>query len=545
MRLLGLVASLSLVLPACLFDGPLSNPAFTTCVDDAECMDVDARHVCVIGICVDPDNTALDQVHLEVRPLDDSGYRPQQLLEVQHTSENGRTEILLRPTVNVHGNLVDEVLGTAIPSQVVAVQQDGIPGRALVVTTDVEGVAGAFSLPLVERDSYTLSFWPSDGSRPPLFWRSPGRGASGAYQVTASATGDRSLQAGPVMLPSTDALLAVSGRVVAGVGTAVLGVEGLEVRILDGKRRVSSLGRTDTQGAFELKVTPEAAESVLVLEVRSTDQNRLNPTVQVPNLLLDGDTVLPDVELGELSSPVPFAGVVNGPDGQPVAQANIFVHGALGAGTFTTLITTDDEGRYDSELRPARYDFVVVAPTSNPTAGLLAGFSAEVGYAAPPPVLNLPERQLVSGHVVDDVGAAVGNATVHMTRISAVGGLAEPLLAGLGWSFSAVTDAEGRWQERVDPGRYRVVILPDASTTRPRHTQLVDVDVEHTSHSFQLKPSSVVAGVVSGVGDEPLGMSTVTAYAPLVGESGAAIELGSAQTKADGSFEILLPVLDP
>lgn len=534
---LALLACLPCVLGAACDDGLSPLAEGLSCVDDAECQQVHPDHVCVIGVCVDPDNTALDQVHLEIRPADDSGYRPQQLLDVPVTSESGRTTIELRQTVNVHGTVIDAALGTVVPADVLAVQQDGLLGRALVVSAGTDMGSGAFSLPLVERDTYSLVFQPKDSARPPLLFAQ-------SYAVAASPTGDRALQDGPVELPGPDELLRVVGRVTAGEGTAQLGVEGLEVRVLDGTRRVSSLARTDALGAFVVSLPRAAGESALVLEVRPTQQNRLNPTVEVALGALDGDLELGDVKLGALKAPVPFSGVVHGPDGRPVPNASIYVRGPLGAGRFSLLLTADEEGRYDAELRPARYDFVVVAPPSEPTAGLLASYNAEVGGGAPAPMLNLPGRLLQSGSVVDSQKQPVSNATVHMTRIAAPSGEVEPLLDGLVWTFTTVTDGDGRWQQRVDPGRYRVVIIPDASTTRPRHTQLIDVDPEQTSHAFELPPSSVVAGVVHGVAGEAMGAATVTAYAPVTVEGGAAVELGSAQTAADGSFEILLPDLD-
>lgn len=536
-RAKALVPWLPLVLFAgCVLDAVTPIPG-APCVDDSECGD--PRFVCVIGVCVDPDNTALDEVHLEVRPADESGYEPQQLLDIPVTSERGRTVIELRPTVNVHGAVVDASLGGGVPADVIAVQYGGIQGRALVVTASTDMSNGAFSLPLVEHDAYALVFQPSDGARPPLFWER-------LYEVGPSLSGDQALQDGqPVTLPGADELLRITGRVTAGEGTAQLGVEGLEVRVVDGARRVSSVARTDALGMFLVSLPYGAAQVPLTLEVRPTQANRLNPTVRVDLGLVEDHQELGDVKLGALQAPVPFAGIVRGPGGDPVPNASLYVHAELGNGRFAALLTTDEEGRYDAELRPARYDFVVVAPPSDPTAGLLASYSAEVGGEAPAPVLNLPERLVLSGSVVDDEQAPVANATVQMTRVAGVSGVVEPLLEGLAWTFHAVTDDEGKWQQRVDPGRYRVVIVPDASTTRPRLTDLIDVDEEQDAHRFTLPPSSVVAGVVRGVANEAMGMATVTAYTSFSGESGAAIELGSAQTAIDGSFEILLPDLAP
>lgn len=528
-RLLAGLASLLLGLSGCEMASDNLTPQ--TCVSDAECGSPSLA--CVIGVCVDPSTQALDEVYLEVRPPEGSGHRPQQLLDPVSLAGAGRIEVPLRPTVRARGAVVGAG-GGPMAAQVVAVPRQSIPGRALVVSASADATTGEFLLPLVEGEQYNVTVWPQDTSRPPFFFATP-------LLAMGDAAGDLPLDA--VQLASAEDLACVSGRVVAGEGAAQLGMEGLEVRLLSGNRRVSSLARTQAStGAFSVCVADGYAGELLALEVRATEANRLNPTVRVEGVVPGADEV--EVRLGALGAPVAFGGVVNGPDGQPVPLANIHVRGQVGEGVFSTLITADEQGRYDTELRPARYDFAVVAPVSNPTGGLLLGFSAEVSQGAPAPMLNVRGRQLASGQVTDADGSPVGNAAVRLTRIGPVGGGEEPLLMGLGWTFTTVSDAEGRWQQPVDPGRYRVVVTPDSSARLPQHTLLVDVDEGSGSLDLSLPDLAVFAGVVTGLGGEPLGSSTVTAYAPLVGEGQSAIELGSALAKGDGSFEVLLPDLE-
>ncbi|MFZ9890079.1 MAG: hypothetical protein ACO3JL_21485, partial [Myxococcota bacterium] len=217
------------------------------CLSDEDCAARGAEQVCVIGVCVDADNGALDQVHLEVRPSDDSDLAPQQLLEVDTGTDATRAEIVLRSTVLARGRVSDDETGTGLSSQVLAVQQGGIPGRALVVTTTSDGPEGRFSLPLVQDGTYSMSFWPTDSRRVPVFFP----------DFVASTGAGSFFDNEPVTLLGADSLVLLEGRVIAGPGSAALGVEGVELRILDGTRRVSSLARTDSEGAWQLWV-PEA-----------------------------------------------------------------------------------------------------------------------------------------------------------------------------------------------------------------------------------------------------------------------------------------------
>lgn len=501
------------------------------CLSDLDCVVRGAEQVCVIGVCVDADNSALDQVHLEVRPSDDSDLAPQQLLEVATVSGDPRAEIVLRSTSLARGRVLDEASGAGLPAQVVAVQQGGIPGRALVVTTTSDGPEGRFSLPLVADETYSLSFWPNDTRRAPAFYA----------DFVASAGGSSSYDDNPVAFPDAESLRLLEGRVVAGEGSATLGVEGVELRLLDGSRRVSSLARTDSTGQWQLWLPEDVSARSLTLEARPTAENRLVPTVS--QTLVPVDVSAPVVlDLGALGAPVPFTGVVADVTGVPVVDAKLFINGSLGGGSFAATVLTDAAGRFDEELRPGRYELVVVGPTPG-NAGLLAGYTVDLDVETSLIALNLPLRVLMSGAVLDAAGAPVANATISLRRVGELGGEENPALEGLGWTFTTVTDIDGSFSQYVDPGRYRVTIEPDSSTTRPRLSALLEVAEDSLVHRFTLPPSRVVAGRIVREDGQPVAGAAVSAYAPFVGEDSVSLELGATQCKADGSFELLLPEL--
>lgn len=535
-----LVATFALAaLSAC--DADLLGKGPLTCVSDDEC---GRRNACVLGVCVDPRAQALDEVNLEIRPAEESGYRPQQVFGVRvgPGSEDGRTVVELRETIFVRGNVVD-ASGAPVPAQVVAVPQAGIPGRALVANAAATGVEGAFSLPLVAADEarlddeYRLAVFPDDvHARPPHY-------IAGAVRADSPTN---ELLHGDIELPDPTSLVRISGRVVTSDGAVMLPVKGLEVRLYDGSRRVSTVGVTNDNGEFTLDVTPSAP--VLVsLEIRPTEQSRLNPTLRVDDWVSVIDSAdLGDIDLGALPAPVPFTGIVRGPSGAPVPGARIYaratVSNELGEGVLNVLTVADEEGHYDAELRPGRYELAAVPPVTDPSAGLLVGFSANVS-ATSSPQLNLPERVEVSGAVQAADGTDVFGATVQLTRIGAGGGPTEAVLDGVTWTFSATTDGGGGFTLRVDPGRYRVSIVPDPASGLPRDSRVLDVLEPASDLKLVLPAKALIAGQLVTRGGAALEMAQVAAFSTIVGESGEAFELGSALTSGDGRFEIVVPDL--
>lgn len=524
-----------LMLAACSELPNVGNP--TSCAEDDECS---RFQVCIIGVCANSLDQRLGRVHLEVRPAESDGLRPQQIFDVQvgPESEGGRTDVRLAPTLSVRGNVVDE-LGSPIPADLVAVPVAAIPGRALVSSAVAAGAQGAFALPVVptladssaSTAAFRLSVLPEDDHLyPPAF---------GTLRVRPPRAGESEWELGPVTMPAAETLLPVTGRIVTSDGIVQLPLSGLDVRLLDDGQRVSSTGVTDTDGYFSLYVLPDAAP-LLTLEARPTEFSGLSPTLRIVDV--DWTSEL-SIDVGALAAPVPFRGTVRGPAGAPVPYATIYARQLRIDAELVAIIAADENGAYDVELRPGRYVFAVVPPTSQPAAGVLVGFEATVELDASP-VFNLPARLPLAGQVTAAGGEVVPGAELRFTRIAGQDGTAEPLLADVQWRFVGRSDASGAFALDVDKGRYRVEVLPDPGSALPLLTRIVDIDDAEEDLRFTLPRAAWVAGALVGPNGNPVPHAQVAVYSSLVGEAGEALWLGSALSGADGLFEVIVPDLE-
>lgn len=512
-------------------------PARTTCVSDAECGTAAA---CLLGICVDPRSQRLDEVDLEIRPSEDGGFRPQQRMSVHvgPQSEDERVSVELRETVTARGNVVDGTQ-TSVGARVVAVPESGIPGRALVSTASSSGPMGGFALPLVAIDpddvggAYQVAIFPEDNrSRPPHYLMDEIR----PYDVEMDFAALSSIQ-----LPEPTSLIAIQGQVLAGDAQEQIPIADMEVRAFEGTRRISSVGLTDAEGNFVLYLPPDHDE-FLELELRPTESNRLNPVTRLDAWLPeDGSRII----LAPLEEPVTLSGVVRSPSGEPVGGARIYAcqefHSRDRMSNFRALITTNEDGSYETELRPGVYDFAILPPPGENEAGLLVGFSAEVGDTNDPQFL-LPERLDLQGEATTADGAPLVGAEIRLTRIGAQNDESERALDEIVWTFQTFTGMDGDFALRVDPGRYRLLILPDPGAGLPRETRVIDVTASVYDARYQLLPKAFVLGQVSVRGEAVPG-AQITAFSSILDESGEPIELGSTLVSQDGKFEIVVPDL--
>jgi hypothetical protein len=514
MRRAGILLFLSLLV-ACDAGGPIGS---TSCASDADCFGVD---VCVVGVCVDPRSEDLETVDLEIIPEADLG-PPQQIRGV--AIGESRANLTLRQGVTVRGNVALST-GERVLSVVRAVPEDGIPGRALVVTARADGPQGEFELPLLGGGAYRLTVLPDDDTALPPVSVQGSVVVSGVSQEIALPT---------VIVPAPPETHRVTGRVVTRDGATALGVADLEVKIVQDGRRISTLARTDPSGEFRVELPPEGFPGAKLV-VRPTESNRLTPSLEVPLEALEDEVELGDVDLGALSAPVSLVGVVNGPGGVEVAGARIRAVGQVGNGQVDVAFFADDEGRYEFELRPGEYVFSVLAPTDNPSAGLLEGFAATVTADGPAPMLNVPERVLMEGTVRDADGDAIEGALVTLTRVSVEDDLGT-------WTFDAVTGDDGRWQASVDPGRYRAIADPGAAAGLPRQVLVFDVAPEAEPLDIALPPVAAFAATLLADG-APVSSARVVAFAPFPDATGAPIVLGEGVSGSDGEISIVLPDL--
>lgn len=485
--------------------------------------------VCAFGSCLDPLDQRLTTVDVEIDPGAASGLPVQNVLQVD-LSVTPRVDVALRPGVLLGGSV--SAGAEPLAATVLLRPATSIPGRALAPQTTTDAT-GEFSVVVVDGARYAVTVNPADPARAPFY-------AHDDAPVRVEGDGG-SFDLDPLELPDVGPL--VHGRVVAGSGAGASGIPALAVHVerADG-RRLSSVATTDPNGDFQVALA-EPVEDVLLV-VSPTSDNAFFPVVTVPGLtLVDGDNPLGDVELGEVLSPVPFSATVLDSGGAPVAGARVRLQGLVGNGLFTVSVDADEQGLLDLLLPPATYEALVLGGAGNTDAGMLLANEVEVPVPPnAPAVFRLPPR-LVAGGVVRGVdGRPVASARLTLTRISDVDGVVADVLGDLLVTFEAETDADGRYQAALDPGRYRMAVRPPPSSAAPPFSEVATFDNGRATHDLSLPQRAIVAGTVLHDG-QPREGAWVRVYSALLDERGAAILVGEGAAGADGAFEIGVPDL--
>jgi hypothetical protein len=408
-----------------------------------------------------------------------------------------------------------------VDAVVVAQPPQSVKGRVLAPssTTDVEGV---FSFLAVDGIEYAMTVSPQSGDLPPLYDED--------LPVEADEGSTQSLE--PLLLAPGSVVL--TGRVVAGEGASALGIDGLDVRILDEGRRVSSSARTVEGGSFTLVLREQALNATF--EVVPTAENPAYPTLRsdIDVFAQEEPLDLGEISLGAVLAPVPFEARVVDADGAAVPGASLSVRGAVGNGEVATLLVTGDDGRVTSSLPPATYEAVVYGPPGAAAAGMIVESSLVVPSTNPDLVFSLPRRVSFSGRVVDPDDADLAGASLTLVRTSP-----EPVLRDTLIQFNATSDASGQFDVALDPGSYRLTTKPPPGSTAPPNSELVVVTDAGLRRNVNLPDRAFVVGTVL-FQDVPVPSAYVRVFSTFEDERGAAIVLGEGIAGADGAFEIVV-----
>lgn len=501
--------------------GCLPSPIEATCVDDGACP---GGTVCAFGLCVDP--AALAAVDVEVEPVVASGLPAQAVFGV--ASDTGaRVDVTLAPAVSVRGGVVGIDDG-GVGATVTAVPERSIAGRRRQPATTTSD--GPFTLALVEGERYRLQALPTERTLPPIL--PDDVFVAGADEPPALVMTSARTESG-IVYPVT-----VRGQLVAGVGVATEAIPDLEVLLLDGDgRRVSSLGVSDREGRFEVGLAERFTDVRFV--ARRSEQNALSPTLAFP-LDLGPDAVvdLGVVSLGALLASVPVEGEVRTATGAPVDGAVVSFHGQIDAGVAEARTETV-AGRFNVTLRPGSYSVAVVG-----IAGGTAGLSIttlDIIEGTRDVVITLPERVPASFAVTSSTGAAIGLASVVLSRVGDEAGVAEPVLSAAQPVFLGSTDDDGRAGFTVDPGRYRIAIQPPRGVEAPTFSTLITIGEDGLTRDIELPAATIMAGTLQGPVGEAVVGAFVRVFSTLTDEQGRAIFLGEGLSAGDGTFEVYVP----
>jgi protocatechuate 3,4-dioxygenase beta subunit len=348
--------------------------------------------------------------------------------------------------------------------------------------------------------------------------------AAGAYQLLASF----GTNAMPDWVAEGVAVSVESGKPTSGVGIVATRGGVAEVTVLTrGERNPlagasvnlfransSSAAQSDSAGLARLRLTPGEYRVFVNKDGWQSDQNRL--TVEA------GETNRIEVELAPLPR---LGGVVRRPDGQAAAGLPVTIVGDFSRRDVR--ITTDAEGRFDTEWNPQRQGqsdrtYCLLIRDAERNLAVAQDVDEETGplELRLKPGLTLSAQVECGGQPVTNVSAALifwtGNSGMHLPDLGAAahtpGRIEIPALPP-GRRYGVIVSAPGYGPQQVQ--------VPDTELAAGR----VELD------PVELKPANLkLAGQVIDAEDKPV----AGAYVHLQGGEGQPV--GQSRTDREGRF---------
>lgn len=519
-RLVVVALGVGLLGAACDLGVRVPSPTGGECRSDFDCP-LDA--LCATGACVRvPRAGTFD---LLLTPPNDSGYPKQQVTEVRVSAAAGSVgQLVLQAASVVSGRvLLPGSPPTSVRGRVEAVRAGEIPGTTLRVTaatTTVDGEA-QYRVSLAP-GVYDLRVFPEDPTLPPVL-TFPG------VDATRSVRRD-------LALPAAGDYRRVSGRVASSVA-ARLGFSDVLVQAFSTSNApLSAVARTDELGRFVLAVLP--GESTISLRVTRAPDGPTIPTVERTSVTLPGgDGVdVGTVALGLFEAPTPVVGRVTARDrDEPVRDATVIVSGRIGEGQWLEQRTTDASGEFVAALPPGRYALEIRPPNESElaiyTGPLLVPSSGTGSWP-------LGRKNALSGTLLGPDGRKpVAQALVEATRR----GVVPSDTASWRYLRTTSTDAEGRYQLRLDPGVYDLSFAPEGQPLARLDVSGVTVGTEDVRVDGRLPEAMAVTGVLRDAAGRPFAGVAVEVFERTAGSSAPARVLGAGVSDAAGAYRVVVP----
>ena len=280
----------------------------------------------------------------------------------------------------------------------------------------------------------------------------------------------------------------------------------------------------------------------LNLTMRPKDSSGLLPTVKVTDIAID-DPDLGTFYLGDLPEKQEVTGMVVTVTDQPVANCQLrFKADGIGNGTYEKSLETDNTGNFSPNLLVGRYQVIAVPDLYSTSA--LSSTTIDVEPDMGQVTITLNERLKISGRMRDSDGNTIGDVIMLAERTAAWLGIDD----GVSRTFETISDPEGNFELKVDPGLYDLTFIPPPASGLPRllHEDIIitDQDEEMTRASTTLPRPKVIQGNVFNHGGNPMCGVTVDVYrsdeteATLIGQAMSYID---DEGKCDGAFSMVVP----
>lgn len=331
-------------------------------------------------------------------------------------------------------------------------------------------------------------------------------------------------------------------------GESLLPEPGLQVRAIDAAngRVVSSIGETDTDGRFSIRISRETAD--YLIRVTSSAGREPFPAVSIdPELAFANELDEKRIEIPRLGS-FQVTGDVRDSIGRAVPAATvrflstgIFDASQLGLeGSFGGTATTKEDGSFGLELLPGVYEVTVTPPEEIENSwGILFGQIPLVNGFATTGTLIVPSQINLAGEVRTYRGEPATGVTIlaRARRSGAPGSIHR--------SQEVVSEDSGAFEMSVDVGLYDMhVKVPSESgyawLVEPELA--MNLDRGDLVRGYELQPPIPIYGVVRNSEGEPVPNAIVRGYMVDNYDGGAARPLQIAETVSaeDGSYRLLI-----
>jgi hypothetical protein len=276
----------------------------------------------------------------------------------------------------------------------------------------------------------------------------------------------------------------------------------------------------------------------LDIVVRPKDASVRLPTVTTPGVELTGYD-LGVFYLGDIPPSVSYAGVVVDTGSHPVPGCQLRLEAnAIGNGSLSHLIETDDTGHFATTLPQGTYRIRAVPPQSSDAR--ITTTTEDILDDNEMATVHLSAKRALSGTVYDADGHTVPEVIVRAKRTRGVGGYDD----GIQRTYETVTGTDGTYRIKVDSGTLDVTFVPPTPLglprTLPHRVYLLDEDIQLDAN---LAAPAVVQGHVFNESGEPMCGVTIDVYHSTESDAfliGQALSAGT-DGGCTGSYSVIIP----